>query len=314
MPESKYDKGYKQLFSKKTYFLHLLQKYLKLEVAENIPLENLQMIDKSFVDPAFRKQESDVIYRLKNDELDIVFYVLLELQSSVDHTMPARLLFYMTELLRRYFRDTMTSKRAQKDFRLPAVVPIVLYNGGEKWSVTKSFKEYTHGGQFFENNIIDFTYILLDLNQTDEKFILSTNNALDYVFLLDKGRDKNTAQKLVMTVFKYTRNMSLEERTDVWEYFFYVLKKSMPASDELKEKLIKGDEKDVEYAIEHAFKTERQEGRQEGRKEGRQEGRKEEKIEIAKKMLHAKAELDFICKMTGLSPSVIDELKKQTEQ
>jgi hypothetical protein len=73
---------------------------------------------------------------------DVVFYVHLEMQSEPDFTMPFRLLVYTTELLRRLFAETEEKIRRRKDFRLPAVVPIVLYNGSDKWSCVGSFKEY----------------------------------------------------------------------------------------------------------------------------------------------------------------------------
>lgn len=43
-----------------------------------------------------------------------------------------------------------------------------------------------------------------------------------------------------------------------------------------------------------------QEGRKKGLQEGRKEGRKESLIDVAKKMLKEKVDIDFITKITGL--------------
>ena len=83
-----------------------------------------------------------MIYRVRIKGREIIFYILLELQSTVDQTMPFRLLKYMTELTKREFDNTPENERKSVDYRLPAVVPIVLYNGADKWSAVRRFREF----------------------------------------------------------------------------------------------------------------------------------------------------------------------------
>nr|WP_276326132.1 Rpn family recombination-promoting nuclease/putative transposase [Pseudobacteroides cellulosolvens] len=45
-------------------------------------------MNKSYVLQDFKEKESDIVYRLKIKDRDIIFYCLLELQSSVDYQMP----------------------------------------------------------------------------------------------------------------------------------------------------------------------------------------------------------------------------------
>lgn len=61
-------------------------------------------------------------------------------------------------------RNTKQTEVKSKDFRLPAIVPIVLYNGEYKWTVEKKFKNVINKSELFGNNIIDFEYILIDIN------------------------------------------------------------------------------------------------------------------------------------------------------
>ena len=68
-----------------------MTKYIKADWAANIDENDLTLIDKSFIEADFKQRESDVIYRAKIKGQEIIFYVLLELQSSVDYTMPFRL-------------------------------------------------------------------------------------------------------------------------------------------------------------------------------------------------------------------------------
>jgi hypothetical protein len=98
----KHDEGYKSILSDTSNFLHLLRKYFASApwIAELLSANvEAVRIDKSYITKEFRRVDSDLIYKLRKDGADIYFYVLLELQSKVDYTMPFRLLRYMVELL-----------------------------------------------------------------------------------------------------------------------------------------------------------------------------------------------------------------------
>ena len=129
--KDEHDVGYKSLFSKKDNFVHFLRKYIGADWAAEISEDDLILMDKSFILKDYKDKEADIIYRARFKGREIIFYVLLELQSTVDYTMSFRLLLYMTELLRREFENADKAKRETKDYRLPAVVPIVLYNGND---------------------------------------------------------------------------------------------------------------------------------------------------------------------------------------
>jgi hypothetical protein len=55
----------------------------------------------------------------------------MELQSTVDFHMPFRLLLYMVEIWRGILKDTKPGDEKTKKFKLPAIVPIILYNGND---------------------------------------------------------------------------------------------------------------------------------------------------------------------------------------
>ena len=181
--KSQYDRGYRDIFSSKESFVHFLKKYIKMPWAEEITADDLTQVESTFVLKTYGKRESDVIYEYKKKKL--FFYILLEQQSKPDFTMPFRLLHYVVCLLAREFDNTPEDVRILKDFRLPAVVPIVLYNGEESWTPVRSFKEYTANHDEFGDYLIDFKYILFDLNRYNEDGILTTYKLLDFVFSMD---------------------------------------------------------------------------------------------------------------------------------
>ena len=65
---------------------------------------------------------------------------------------------------------------------------------------------------------------------------------------------------------------------------------------------------DRKFAMTAARDQGREEGRAEGIAEGKSEGRAEEKIDVAKKMLAEKMDINLIIKITGLTKEEIEKL------
>ena len=130
-PINQHDTGYKYLLSNKATFLQSLRSFIQADWVEELRLENISLVQKSFILHDFRHQEADLVYRIRLADEDIYFYMLLELQSTVDPMMPFRLLMYMVEIWRNFiFNESKSSIRAR--VTLPVIVPCVLYNGKNK--------------------------------------------------------------------------------------------------------------------------------------------------------------------------------------
>jgi hypothetical protein len=68
----------------------------------------------------------------------------MELQSTVDFQAPYRLLLYQVEIWRDMISNILKTNLRRKSFRLPAIVPIVLYSGSRRWTASRNFREYTN--------------------------------------------------------------------------------------------------------------------------------------------------------------------------
>jgi predicted transposase YdaD len=77
---------------------------------------HLLAVDKSYILPDFSGKEADLVYRLKLDEQEVIFYVLMELQSTVDFQMPYRLLLYQVEIWRDYMKNIGKEAALAKGF------------------------------------------------------------------------------------------------------------------------------------------------------------------------------------------------------
>jgi predicted transposase/invertase (TIGR01784 family) len=300
----KHDEGYKSILSKAANFLHFLKKYFPAPWTADISAADLETVHKSFVTPEFSEIDSDLIYRLKIKDSDVYFYVLVELQSQVDHTMPFRLLRYMMELLNHIFKNTENNIRERKDFRLPAIVPIILYNGEDNWTAVKTFREYTENYEIFGDNIINFRYLLFDVKRTDEAAMLSTKRILDAVFLLDKWRLENKTSTKEVEAFleKYLPDLPEEDALELFRWIKHILYKGdlSPENEETFRNLLKGGK-----TMKHALEIWRDEMIDVATLEGERKGEKKKAFEIADKLRNEGVDVDTIARATGLT---IDEI------
>ena len=117
---SGYDSAYKYLFSNKRIFHQFITRFVDEDFSKKIRLEDVELVDKSFISDEFVKRESDIIYLVKTDKRDVYIYVLVEFQSTVDKTIPVRMLLYILQMYDQLYRNSRKGK-------LPAIFPVLLY-------------------------------------------------------------------------------------------------------------------------------------------------------------------------------------------
>jgi len=242
----KHDESLKSILATGEAIAHFLTKYIAQKWAAYVSANKLVRVDTSFITGEFRHIDSDLIYKLQIGDSDVYFYILLELQSTVDFSMPFRLLRYMVALLDDIFKNKDETVRERKDYRVPAIVPIVLYNGYDNWTAVRSFREYTENHELFGNNIIDFEYLLFDLKRTDESVILPITNVLDAFLSLDKLRleKKFSPEEFAKWWVKQAPQLSEDDKKTLRNWIVHVIYKGKLSPKELQtltESLTKGD-------------------------------------------------------------------------
>ncbi len=317
---NQHDKGYKYLLSSSKIFIELLKCFVNEGWAHKVDENSVVRIDKSFILHDFEEKESDLIYRLKVKDQEIIFYVLMELQSSVDFQMPCRLLLYMVEIWRSVLKDTPELKAKRKDFRLPVIVPCVLYNGENNWTVKPDFKEYLAGHEKFGEHALNFKYILIDVNRYSDDYLLELSNLIGSVFMLDKkiGASDELSNKLVRLI-NVLKNFTSEDMTLFKNWFKIISSKNLPPDDQKEIENILERERNVEsmvYAIEKFMKEEFERQHESGKSEGIQEGIKEgiqkgiDKEAENSRQRSIKSVRNLLTKKFGsLSPEVIAKLE-----
>ena len=146
----KYDNAYKYLFKNKRIFYQLITSFVKEDFVKEITLENIELVDKSFVSEEFLARESDVIYKINLKTRQVYIFILLEFQSTVDKTIPVRMFSYLFQFYDLLQRDSQKGK-------LPSIFPLLLYSGLEDWTIPTNIKDLIDH-QIPEKYIPNFEY------------------------------------------------------------------------------------------------------------------------------------------------------------
>ena len=297
-----HDTGFKHLLKSKKAFIQLLRSFIKGGWANQVDEVDLILLDKTFILQDFQNKEADIVYQAKIKDRDVIFYVLLEHQSTVDFQMPYRLLLYMTEIWRDIMKNTEASIAEGKDFCLPAIVPIVLYNGENKWTVPLNFKKYLNGYELFGDNVLDFRYSLVNVHEYDENELLELENLLGTVFLLDQCKNFLEIIKYLKKLTKIISKLNKNEFRLFVAWAKNILTRTL--SSKQKEKVVqildKANPEEVEEMISNVERV---------LKKSHEDAKKESRKEIAKNMLKKGYKTEEIIEITNLSKEEIEELK-----
>jgi len=226
-----HDKGYKLLLSKRRNFIKFLRNFVKGEWVNLVDEDSLHLCDKGFIDPFFKELESDLIYSAKLAGRDVYLYIITELQSSGDFTMPFRMFKYIAAILMRVFDNTPKKGRERKDFRLPLVIPIVFYNSEDKWYATRNFKDYLQDSDMLDG-VIDFQYTLVDINLLDRDFLLKNHDAISAAIAVDKGRDRECFKNTIVEIANSKDEFNADELNDFMEWLKHSIERHTGSVDE----------------------------------------------------------------------------------
>lgn len=204
----------------------------------------------------------------------------------------------------------------RKGFKLPAIIPCVLYNGKGNWTACRSFRETLEASEQFGDYVLDFKYILFDVKRYDEEDLLRLRNLIGSVFFIDQKPGYEELLEGMRRISEKITHLDEEEQRLLWNWMKHVILRGLPTkrAEELETMMNKDLEgRDMIYAAEEAIRKEirksRKQGMELGLKKGIEKGIEKGKLEVVKKLLLLGMETEKIAEVTGLPEEEIKKLQ-----
>ncbi|MCQ4088788.1 Rpn family recombination-promoting nuclease/putative transposase [Saccharibacillus sp. JS10] len=301
-----HDKAYKVLLSNRPLFAELLHHFVPGDWVNQLSAENLIRVDKSYILSDYKEKEADLVYRAKLHGQEFYFYMVLEFQSRVDFQMPHRLLTYMTEIWRDIQHHTPASEKRRKSYRLPAIIPIVLYNGTASWTTVSSFREMLQGQQYFGEELLNFRYILIDVKRLDAKHLEDMQSLLGLIFLVEQNPGAVPFTNQLRKSSQMLKNLN-PELFQLFKSWFKMMnpKETQQIGHILDEYQ---DPKGADQMISNLTKALRDEY-YEMRRQGRTEGETEARLDIARNLLQEGMSVEQTARLAGLDITEVQRLE-----
>ena len=155
------------------------------ELVELIDFSQLSQINRSFIPDNLREQESDLVFsvplRGESETDELLIYILIEHQSTVDSTMGFRVLFYMTQIWDSQRREWESENVPKSQWRFRSILPIVFYTGEQRWNTPLTLNAIMDIPDMFSRFVPRFDILFLSVKETDEADLTKSDHPLGWL-------------------------------------------------------------------------------------------------------------------------------------
>ena len=178
------DRSARWLFQDKVNVRGLLE-IVASELVELIDFSQLSQINRSFIPDNLREQESDLVFSVplqsESETDELLIYILIEHQSTVDKTMGFRLLSYMMQIWEAQRREWETAKTPENERRLQPILPILFYTGDRPWTTPVSLTTIMDVPEILERFVPSFDTLFLGVKETEAEALTQSGHPLGWL-------------------------------------------------------------------------------------------------------------------------------------
>ena len=124
-----HDENYKKIFAFPRVIEDLLRAFVPGDWLQEVNFATLDKLSTEYISDELLKRHGDNVWRMRLRKNWLYLLLLVEFQSTDDPLMALRIHTY-TGLL---YQELARNGQLDAEGRLPAVLPLVLYNGDEPW-------------------------------------------------------------------------------------------------------------------------------------------------------------------------------------
>ena len=178
------------------------------QIASQIDFSRLAQLNRSFVSETLREQESDIIFSVpfhsESETDELIIYILIEHQSTVDATMGFRVLFYMTQIWDSQRREWESDDVPKGEWRLRPILPVVFYTGSQRWNAPLSLTGMMEIPDALARFVPTFDTLFLSVKETAASNLTRTDHPFGWLLTVlqqehaDEGAISDALQQAML--------------------------------------------------------------------------------------------------------------------
>ena len=187
------------------------------ELVELIDFNQLSQINRSFIPDNLREQESDLVFsvplRSESETDELLIYILIEHQSTVDSTMGFRVLFYMIQIWDSQRREWESNNVPKSQWRFRSILPILFYTGEQRWNTPLTLNAIMDIPDMFSRFVPTFDILFLSVKETDESDLMKTDQPLGWLLtvLQKEHSDKEVLRTALIEAMSHINTLGEEQ-------------------------------------------------------------------------------------------------------
>jgi predicted transposase/invertase (TIGR01784 family) len=297
-PSSPHDEFFKEIFGDLDRARDFLRDTLPPEIRELLDLSKIQRETESFLSPQLAETYADLVFSCPLSGSKALVAILLEHKSWAPKHPHLQLLSYMLGIW----------ERAESEGSLlPPVIPIVLYQGKERWTVRTLSQSFPGIPDRLRPFLPEFGFLLVDLARTSRETLRESYG----------NRSVLVAMELMKAIFAPAEVAALMERltpedgpmdTELAMRFLrvvlrYIFKRSDYGVQEALTLKLHPATREVTMTMEEQIlKIGEDRGLERGLEQGLERGLRQTALENARKMVAEGCDWGFITRITGIQP------------
>lgn len=211
------DVNSREIFKNDTLASQFLRNYTNIPLFANVQPEDIKDVSSKYRAFLGVEYEADTIKKVYIRDAEGILkkevYVisLIEHKSDIDYDVAMQLLRYMTVIWQDY-KEMQNKKVAdsskRKNFRYPLIVPIVYYEGTQKWTADFHLKDRIEFAEQMEKYIPDFSYEVVSVSQYTNEELSMKRDEMSLVMLINKiqtpedcGNFRKVSEELVNSIY-----------------------------------------------------------------------------------------------------------------
>lgn len=225
--EQFHDRSTRWLLEDKENVRGLLE-IVREHLVPHIDFEQLVHINRSFIPDNLREQESDLVYTVpfQSDTQieELLIYILIEHQSTIDTTMGFRVLFYMTQIWDFQRREWESNNIPNSQRQLRPIIPIVFYTGEQVWKKPISLYSLMELPELLVDFVPNFEILFLSVKDTNSAVLTKTDHSFGWLLtvLQKENATKEEIRSALIKAIQHIDTLDPEENQQWRRAIFYL--------------------------------------------------------------------------------------------